>query len=223
MVFIAGTLKGPESEELKALLRDGQLLKIAFDIDGTLAMIDKPMIGMYNELKGTSYTENDMTDWNFKLIGATYREMMNIYVDLWKNHYAEIKFAGDAKQIKELAKYYAIDIVTARDTDDSKPTGDTAKELSEWIGMHQLSGIPIRIVSPNTNKANLDYQIYVDDSPRLAEKVVGKEGKVLFLVHHPFNASIHEDGQKIIRVADAKEATRILINEARKESKITRI
>ncbi len=180
--------------------------KIALDVDGTLADVGSLWIQGYNKLKGTSYDVNDMLDWNHESIGSNISEMHDLYIKIWKDHYNGIKFEGDICRIKELCRHYEVDIVTSREY-------DTAYELGIWLEKNGLSWLPVVINNPNKDKSLLDYDLYIDDSPILAENIDKNKSKLLYIVNRPWNRNVEETGN-IIRVEGVNEALDMLIEKS---------
>ena len=92
-----------------------------------------------------------------------------------------------------------------------------------WLIGHGLGDITLNILYPGQDRSEVDFRFYIDDNHGLVEKITSKEGKVLFLVYHPTNSHIREDGAKIIRVPNVNHALTTLTNAARTLQKPRRI
>ncbi len=206
-------------EALKSWRRDaGSLPRIALDIDSTWAGIDQIILDNFNKAKGTNFTIEDHTDWDFKNLGSSYVEMMPFYVSAWVDRWKEIPFLGDLSLTVELTKDYYVSLLTTRSPTSEGVTGGTVDTMHEWIRLHGIDKIlpPAQICDPKQNKAkDFDYDAYIDDSPRLADTVMQMPGKIQFLVDQRYNREVEDDGKKIIRVQDANHAMRLLIEVAR--------
>ncbi len=209
---------GNSVEELGSLLRKGQP-RVALDVDGTMANVLDLMLAGYNTKHGTTYTAADHRDWNFKSINSNYEEMMHFYTDAWKNNYRSIKFTGDSAQMRELARHYEVSIVTTRSPDSSGATGGTVENLQNWLKMHGLDSYPLEVCPPDKSKADMGYDIYIDDSPKVAEEVIAK-GKLILLIDMPYNRYIR-DGDSVVRVKNVQEAMQVLIESAAKERAVS--
>ena len=212
-------------DELKALLRDGRQLKVAVDMDETLAKIHPLMIANFNKVNGTNFTVKDHIDFGFKNLGSCHEEMMPFYVQVWKEQWREIPLNVDVKLLGELAKYYEVNILTARSPNAKGETGGTVDALNEFLKLHKINLVlpPPVLCDPKYDKArDFDYDIYVDDSPRLAETIAKMDGKTLLLIDHLYNRYVKEDGKKIIRVESAQKAIATLILLARKEHRLVK-
>lgn len=198
-------------------VKQGAKQKVAIDIDGTLALVHGLMIDSYNRKKGTNFSVENLTEWGFKSIGSTYAEMMAIYVNVWKNQWKDIPFSANPNQIMKLAEYYTVHLLTSRSASNKGMTGGTVDSLNAWRQMHGIGEdrIHMEICPPKHDKSEkFDYDIYIDDSPKLAESIkVNGAGARLLLVDTPYNRA-GKEGKGVIRVADASEAILLLLSAA---------
>ena len=202
-------------KELASLLRDEQKIKVALDVDSTIADILPLMISDFNKIKGTSFTVDDCTDWNFTSIGSNYLEMMPLYVNVWKNRWQDIQFTANVEHINELIKYYDVSLLTTRSATNEGITGGTVDTMHKWLNLHNLGHISVQICDPKQNKArDFDYQIYLDDSPGLAETIEKMDRKLIFLVDQKYNQHILES-ERVRRVPNVQAAVNLLVDAAR--------
>ena len=193
----------PARQTLMALLRSDKSARVSFDVDETFAGTFSVMIRLYNSVKGTGYTLTNHTDWDFKGIGSTYKEMMHFYVEAWQKHWTEIPMIVDRKNVMEVVQYVASDISTSRGGDGL--TDGTSEHVAQWVLANRLAFMPWFCDKTTIPKADLGYEIYVDDSPRLAEKVAKSGDGLVLLVEKPYNRYIAENEQ-ILKVANADDA-----------------
>ena len=59
--------------------------------------------------------------------------------------------------------------------------------------MYKLKGFHDIVLSGNGNKQHLDYEVYVDDSPNLAESFMETDNAILVLYNQPWNWYIECD------------------------------
>ncbi|MCL4365524.1 hypothetical protein M1590_04335 [Candidatus Marsarchaeota archaeon] len=206
---------------LRSLLRDayksGTSVRVAIDIDHTLAVIAPLMLAAFNRDHGTSFTADDHADYEFRSIGSNYEEMMPYYTEVWKSQYKQIPFSGNVGQIKELTKYYEVNILTARSQNNEGPTGGTVDAMHDWLRINGLGDIHVEICDRMKSKvADFDYHVYIDDSPVLAKEIESTEGRFMFLVSHRYNEHI-ANGPRVLHVAKSEVATNALLDIARKE------
>ena len=191
------------------MLRRERSIVIAIDVDEVLAGVHGVMIAEYNRAKGTNYTINDHADWDFKSIGSNYAEMMGFYVDAWQNHNQEIRLLADPEKIRELGQYFVIDAPSSRGRDGV--TDGACDGLMEWWERNKLEWFPFFCDSTKIDKLRLEYPVYIDDSPKLAEKIVSRNDNFLLLVDKPYNRHI-EECSNILRTADFNSAADEIID-----------
>ncbi len=187
------------------------MLKVAVDIDGVLADLYGRFLYLINKDFGTSYTTESLEHWNvfdmlpiLKELKAKYGQKTAEsvgwrYFDLaWLSPH-KLKPRPDAIEVmKKLAerKDLQLDIVTARRV-------HSVPDIIKWIDLHGLPYHAIVILdtfNPNypADKARLDYDIYLDDSPSLARKMAGHPNKKQLIFDYPHNKS--EFTSNVIRV-----------------------
>lgn len=197
-----------EMEDIKSMLRDGQRLRVAFDIDDVLAMIRPKMVELLNESKGTHHVEDGVADWNFSNLNSNYDEMMGYYVKVWQDYWKEIPFMGDPDLFRKLLDYHDVELLTIRSSGNGHATSGTLESMERFLKRHGMDFVPARICEPDQNKyLHFNYNLYADDSPILA-KTFDKEdrdGKHLLLVDANYNRHV-ENSRRITRVDDAKLA-----------------
>jgi len=115
------------------------------------------------------------------------------------------------KYIDIINKKHHVDIVTARRETDRDIV--TAKLDSMGIKKgKQYNELVIVDYQPHTAKVDLDYEVYIDDSPELALAVSeSKHKKIIVLFSQPWNASIDTlDLNMMTRADNWKEVLRHL-------------
>jgi hypothetical protein len=213
-----------EERDLVSILREKQLIRVAYDIDQTTALVHPLMISNFNVANGTNFTVKDHVDWDFKALGSNYMEMMPFYAKVWINQWRQIPLLGNADNIKDIGRYYDFSFLTTRSLTMAEVTGRTINTMGKWLKMKKLDGIPVEICDPKQNKArDFDRDVYVDDSPRLADTVQNMEGKFMLLIDQRYNREV-KDTDNIMRVT-ADDAAKVLMSAARIESvrKVRRI
>ena len=218
---MADKMREQARQMLRSIIRtDGRIdrfpgmdcgIVIALDVDEVMALVHPVMIELYNKGKGTSYTIEDHSDWDFRGIGSNYLEMMKHYVDAWKNHWQEIKLGGSRECIAELGQYFVLDMTSSRDRDSI--TGGSTEGTDKWIRMHRLDWIPCFYDSTGINKRMLEYSVNIDDSPKLAESFAFADCGFLLLVDKRYNRHI-PDGNRILRIEGLDGAVDELISAA---------
>lgn len=87
-----------------------------------------------------------------------------------------------SKITQSLSEYGQVDIVTAREI-------STDNFVKNWLKLHGVVFENYVSVIDGTMKADLDYDLFIDDSPLNAEKFIKKK-KFFFLYSQPWNKDI---------------------------------
>ena len=103
-----------------------------------------------------------------------------------------------SKNTKKLLEFGQVDIVTAREK-------STDQFVKNWLDFHDISFDNYVSVVDGTFKAELNYDLFIDDSPLNAEKFIQKNKSVL-LYHQPWNANFSDS--KITRISTLIDAIR---------------
>lgn len=154
--------------------------RISLDVDGVLADVNTPWLQRHNQRAGTTYQFQDMVDWGFRGIGSTTAEMMPLYDLVWNEDWPEVRCLASSSLIGALAEIAHVDLVTSRTT-------ATMQSLRRWLQSHGISNLNIILNEQHRSKADLDYDIYIDDDPRLAAAIADRPKQRLLLVDQPWN------------------------------------
>lgn len=175
-------------------------MKISVDFDSTLADTLSVVLDLLNFKYGTDITRNEIVDWdwkkNAKVWNASGRypvpfDPLEVEKDFWKvydlfdtTHLRRAIPPVDplaCAAVKWLVKRgHDVHIVTS-----NKPIA--AESIRSWMFGHGLD-LPLDMLGRKTGsqKAHLDYELFIDDSPHLAESME-ETGKLLLLVPQPYN------------------------------------
>lgn len=187
---------------------------VSIDIDETIAEVHEVMLRNYNRVKGTNYTIADHKDWDFKSVGSNYLEMMKFYVDAWKNHWEEIRFMGNKYSLIRVEEYFTQDVSSSRDWNERDgPTGGTIEGTEKWLFANGINWLPYFFDQTKIKKFDLKYEIYVDDSPKLAEEIISRSRRFQFVIDKPYNRHI-PDTERTMRVSGIDEFSEELISAA---------
>jgi len=156
---------------------------VALDVESVIADIHKAWITEYKK----SFTIEDITDWDFKCLNAWNENLESFLVEtdsLWNNS-PEIHIPPMIPNLKETTdNLKPFDIVTSR---------RVLSGIKKWADFHQLEYRAIVYISDRRSKADLKYEIFVDDNPGLASKL--KKDQFLWLISQPYNQNIQESSQ----------------------------
>lgn len=154
-------------------------MRIALDLDGTLADTHLEFIKVYNKRKEASLKLEDFHTYHLENAPFSLETFHEISRENWKTRNIPLTESSIPRQLRDIAEEHTIDIVTAR--------GDVEKEkLAGWA---RDKGIPFESFIVDTEKTHLDYEILIDDCPHY----MGEEMNVL-LYHRPYNRKANLKG-----------------------------
>ena len=172
-------------------------MKIALDVDGVLADVIKSWLRYSNTIRPKIF-KHDITDWDFwkkhKINRFDFYDELN---SCWKNWNSIPPTEENLSSVtKNLSNLGQVDIVTARER-----TTDSFVKI--WLNHHDISYDNYVSVIDGPMKANLDYDVFIDDSPLNVLNFLQHNKKVI-LYSQPWNQHISED--QITRISNLVEA-----------------
>ena len=180
-------------------------LKIAVDLDGVLAEAMIAWCELYNKRYSQSMSLEEIRAWNvWKIVKITRDAFFRILDDAWLE-WEKIPPTeeGVGEQVRLLHELGEVDVVTGR----SPRTVPSAKE---WLKAH---GVPYdRFVRTESNlaKINLNYDVFVDDSPELMELIASRSTALGILYTRPWNRDTQMPSvvQRVTRWAEVPPVVR---------------
>ena len=173
-------------------------MKIALDVDGVLADVIIPWLNYSNTIR-PKISKHDIIDWDFWKNHKI--NQYDFYMELsscWKNWTSIPTTEENLSTVtKNLSSIGQVDIVTARER-------STDTFVKNWLNHHNISFDNYVSVIDGPMKADLDYDVFIDDSPLNALKFI-KNNKKVILYSQPWNQHISEN--KIHRISNLSEAT----------------
>ena len=177
-------------------------MKIALDVDGVLADIIFVWLEEYNKMHNGSLTKKDTIQWDFwKNLGY---DKYRFYDDLSRcwSRWTEVppmeqEIAGATEKLQSVG---IVDIVTARDA-------ASTKYVKQWLEHNRIEYNNYVAVMRGRDKAALDYDVFIDDSPLNIVDIASK-GKHALLYDQPWNQSINDS--TIVRIKKLEEAVNII-------------
>lgn len=171
-------------------------MKIALDVDGVLADVIESWLN-YNNTFRPKISKDEITEWDFwKKFQINRFDFYNELSSCWKNWNSipptEDNLSDITKNLLELGQ---VDIVTAREL-------STNIFVKSWLEHHNISYDNYVSVIDGPMKADLDYDVFIDDSPLNAQKFL-KQNKKVFLYSQPWNK--HISNEQIHRVSNLSE------------------
>lgn len=185
------------------------MTNISIDFDGVLVKTMDSYVKRYNELYGKNKTVNDIIHWDmYADFGITREQSFDILKYIWTDWITlQAQEPVLHAKVGQLRVFGNVDVVTA--------------VLPEYVQFAQKwllrNNIPCKVIRYH-DKEKLDYTYYVDDSPKLAQRILGYSNKTLFLYDQPWNRGVPK-AQNVIRIYNMSQAyTNIFNMEKGKES-----
>jgi len=172
-------------------------MKIALDVDGVLADVIQSWLNYNNSIR-QEISKQEISDWDFWKKFKINR--YDFYAELsscWKNWMSVPPTETNLSlTTKNLSKLGQVDIVTARER-------STDSFVKNWLNHYDISYNNYVSVIDGPMKADLDYDVFIDDSPLNALKIIQQKKKII-LYSQPWNQHILDD--QIHRVSNLSEA-----------------
>ncbi|MDH3277530.1 MAG: hypothetical protein OEL77_00780 [Nitrosopumilus sp.] len=172
-------------------------MKIALDVDGVIADVIESWIN-YSNQKRTLISKEEITSWDFwKKFKINRYDFYKELAMCWKNWNVLPPMENNLSEITQsLSEFGQVDIVTAREL-------STDIFVKNWLELHDVVYENYISVIDGTLKANLDYDLFIDDSPLNIEKFIENK-KNFFLYSQPWNRNISIlKGKRIHSLLDA--------------------
>ena len=168
-------------------------MKIALDVDGVLADVIVSWINYSNSIR-PAISKHEITDWEFwKKFEINPFDFYSELSSCWKNWNTIPPTENNLSSVtKSLSSFGQVDIVTARER-------STDSFVKSWLNHHDITYDNYVSVIDGPMKADLDYDVFIDDSPLNAEKFL-KNNKRVILYSQPWNQHISDT--KIHRVSN---------------------
>lgn len=145
-------------------------MKIALDVDGVLLDTMGYFCEVYNNLYKDDKTKNDITRFGFSEDwGMSEEEFWEVF-DICRHGEIEPIDKKACKYIKKIHKKHDIDIVTARPEKDRPYILSALHRLEIWNDIH-YDKLVLTLKDNVNSKAELYYNIYIDDNPNLANHI----------------------------------------------------
>lgn len=176
-------------------------LKIGLDVDGVLADVIDTWISYNNKIR-SPITKSDISDWNFwaKLgIGKFdfYKELSSCWMGWEKIPPTESQLPLATNDISKIG---TVDIVTAREE-------STHPYVKNWLKSKKIHYSKYVGVLEGSEKANLHYDVFIDDSPINAKEILDA-GKSVIIYNQPWN--LRFDDPRVKRIDKLRDAVPII-------------
>ncbi|WP_316506670.1 5' nucleotidase, NT5C type [Nitrosopumilus sp.] len=160
-------------------------MKIALDVDGVLADVIQSWLHYNNSIR-KEISKSDITSWDFwKKFQINRYDFYHELSLCWKDWGSIPPTEKNLSSvIKDLSKLGQVDIVTARES-------STDPFVKKWLDHHNIPYDNYVSVVDGPIKADLAYDVFIDDSPLNALKFVENSKKII-LYSQPWNQHISE-------------------------------
>ena len=161
-------------------------LKIAVDLDGVLAEAMIVWCDLYNKRYGGDLTLEDIRGWDvWKVVHIPRDRFFRLLDDAWLDWDKMPPTEPDVgEQVGRLREFGTVDIVTGRSI-------RTVSQAKEWLKAHAVPYDRFVRTESNLAKINLNYDVFVDDSPELMELIASKSKALGILYTRPWNRDTH--------------------------------
>ncbi len=183
-------------------------LKIAVDWDGNLARTSDAICELINFRTNSNHTYKEINRWSYWDDIGKGKDFWDAYNYLDENGRLHIK-PYDKHVFWALANikrmFGGFDIVTANNE-------EAARHIKDWMFWYgKISRPNIICIGRKTaaEKLELDYQIYIDDNPGLAEEAKNYPNKYILLANAPWNKHI-KDSFNVKRFESWKEIPNLI-------------
>jgi len=175
--------------------------RISVDVDSTLIDIMVNYCEIYNLDRNENKTKEDVEDWDFfEDWGLTVEEGLEIFGQIDLQNVSPI--CDDVNYyLENINANHIVDIVTNR---EEKFRMVLIKKLKSMDIVKETHYRRLILVKSEFEKLKLDYDIYIDDSPKLANLILNNPNKLQYLIDQPWNRGI-KDIKNIIRVYNWNE------------------
>lgn len=170
-------------------------MKISLDFDGVVADTMGLWAIKYNKKYDKNITFADIKEWDFwKGYGLTLEQAFELFHECWEDWRGLKPLEKNQHHIiAKMAQHGQVDLVTSV----SLPYIPIVRK---WMSNYH---IPIYRVVPSDKKYELNYDIFIDDSPKNAIEI-DKRKKICLLYDQAWNRNV--SGERILRVKNLEEA-----------------
>ena len=147
-------------------------LKIALDMDDTIAGTIRHVFAVYRKPAPKI--------WQFSNVMLYEKFMRDVKIS-WEMHWGQIRpmEPGQAGMVRNIAEFGEVDIVTV----------DFPGQKAEWLKLHGIRYHDMVSVRRGQDKAALDYDVFIDDSP-VNFQAFKEAGKPCVLFDAPYNLDV---------------------------------
>lgn len=167
-------------------------MRVALDLDSTLAATATTAFDMM----GVDASYHDMEDWQWALDEFGEDRFLNAMWHAWTIRPDDVEpmEPNISESVRELYEHDAVDELDIVTRHPSHVTGVTQSKR-EWLAEHDIPHNDFHAIG--FSKADLGYDIYIDDSPQLVREVNRLEDSRMFLYSQPYNEGADGEYERI--------------------------
>lgn len=179
-------------------------LRIGVDLDGVLAEPMTVWCDLYNRRHGGSLSLEDIRAWEvWKVVKISRDEFFRTLDDAWLKWETIPATEEDVgQQVKLLRELGTVDVVTGRSI-------RTVGPAKQWLKAHSVTYDRFVRTASTLAKIHLEYDVFVDDSPRLMELIASKSLALGIIYTRPWNRDV-QISSVVRRVTSWAEIPRIV-------------
>lgn len=158
------------------------MLSIAVDLDGVLANTTLPFCDIINKRHSKHFTPSSFTRWKaWEVANIPKQEFFRALDEAWFNWRSIPPTEEDiGLKVRHLQELGRVDIVTGR-------SPDTVVPAQSWLKQHEVPFRSFVRTMGTLEKAELPYDIFIDDSPELMAGIATTPKKHGIMYTQPWN------------------------------------
>jgi len=186
-------------------------LRIGVDLDGVLAEAMVVWCDLYNKRYGGSLRFEDIRAWEvWRIVKITRDQFFRLLDDAWLEwERMPPTEEGVGEQMRVLREFGTVDVVTGRSM-------RTLSQAKEWLRAHAISYDRFVRTESTLGKIRLDYNVFVDDSPKLMERIASRSTVLGILYTRPWNREARMPS--VIRRANSWSEVAPIVRAARESA-----
>jgi len=163
------------------------LPRIAVDLDGVLANTMQTFCKIINASRSTHFQVSSFNSWKaWETAGISKEEFFHILDEAWLD-WQNLPPTEEnlSKKVGKLREFSTLDIVTGRSL-------ETVAPAKRWLKNQEIGFREFVRTDSSIEKADLHYDIFVDDSPELMSALTSKPNCHAILYSQPWNAEVQQ-------------------------------
>ena len=175
------------------------MTKIALDFDSVLSDTMVTWTEKFNFERGHNLSKKDITIWKFwENIDVVQKEDAKYFFKQAWEDWTNLPPTEENldQKVSKIAEFGEIDVVTRVDNTH-------LRYVDKWLIHNNIHNIN-KVKHAGDDKISLDYDLFIDDDPDLAE-AANKKNKKCFIYHQEWNKTVKENNN-VIKIQDLTDA-----------------